>query len=169
VVSVASQRTADEERVWQLLAGIPDPEIPVISIVDLGIVRQVLVNGGSAEVALTSTYSGCPATDVIHRLVGECLASHGLRAKIRMLLSPAWTTDWISAEGRRKLAEYGIVPPRLLGGRHADAMSINDEAVACPRCQSERTERLTEFGSTPCKSLYRCGACLEPFERFKCL
>jgi ring-1,2-phenylacetyl-CoA epoxidase subunit PaaD len=164
-----SARTPEEERVWKILESVLDPEIPVLSIVDLGIVRQVTVGAGGVEVGLTSTYSGCPATDVIRRLVNEALATHRVQASVRMILNPAWTTEWISAEGRRKLGEYGIAPPRVLAGTHLDATSANEQAVDCPRCGAAHTERLSEFGSTPCKSLYRCKECREPFERFKCL
>jgi ring-1,2-phenylacetyl-CoA epoxidase subunit PaaD len=169
---VSAERQSDagtEERVWQLLSDIPDPEIPLVSIVDLGIVRHVAVNPEGIEVGLTPTYSGCPATDVIREQVEEALARQRIAARVRMIVSPAWTTEWISAEGRRKLGASGIVPPRLLAGTGVSAMVANEESVACPRCRSMRTERLSEFGSTPCKSLYRCLECLEPFERFKCL
>jgi len=165
----ASATLATEERVWSILRGVADPEIPVISIVDLGIVRHVAVDGLGIEIGLTPTYSGCPATDVIRELVAEAMTAHGLQARLRMVLSPPWTTDWISSEGRRKLQDYGIVPPRLLAGARYNVAAANEEQVACPRCQSARTERVSEFGSTPCKSLYRCRECLEPFERFKCL
>jgi ring-1,2-phenylacetyl-CoA epoxidase subunit PaaD len=166
----AAQHTAvDEARVQQILATIPDPEIPVISIVDLGIVRSVVCDASGVEVGLTSTYSGCPATDVIRSTVLETLQAHGVKARVRMILNPPWTTDWISVSGRAKLAAYGIVPPRWLHGTRGKATDINDEPVACPRCQSAETELTSEFGATPCKALYRCRSCLEPFERFKCL
>lgn len=167
--AVVNARTPQEERVWKLLESVLDPEIPVLSIVDLGIVRHVTVGAAGVDVGLTSTYSGCPATDVIRRLVNEALATDGVEARVRMILNPPWTTEWISAEGRRKLAEYGIAPPRVLDGTRLDAMSANEQPVDCPRCGSAHTERLSEFGSTPCKSLYRCEDCREPFERFKCL
>jgi len=158
-----------EARVWSILENIADPEIPAISIVDLGIVRHVTADSRGVEVGLSPTYSGCPATDVIRSLVVESLAAHGLEAQIRMVLNPPWTTDWISAAGREKLHGYGIVPPRLLAGAAGGAEAANDEIPACPHCRSAQTERISEFGSTPCKSLYRCRDCLEPFERFKCL
>ncbi len=166
---LAQHATADEARVQRILAAIPDPEIPVLSIVDLGIVRSVVCSASGVEVGLTSTYSGCPATDVIRSSVLDRLREHGISARVRMILDPAWSTDWISASGRAKLADYGIVPPRLLGGAGTDALDANDQPVACPRCQSAQTERTSEFGATPCKALYRCRSCLEPFERFKCL
>ncbi len=167
--SLPRHAAVDAARVQRILESIPDPEIPVISIVDLGIVRSVVCDASGVEVGLTSTYSGCPATDVIRASVLETLQEHGIKARVRMILSPPWTTDWISASGRAKLAQYGIVPPRLLHGSRGQAMDINDEPVACPRCQSAETERTSEFGATPCKALYRCRSCLEPFERFKCL
>jgi ring-1,2-phenylacetyl-CoA epoxidase subunit PaaD len=168
-MGTAQHTAVDEARVRQILATIPDPEIPVISIVDLGIVRSVVCDASGVEVGLTSTYSGCPATDVIRGTVLETLQAHGVRARVRMILNPPWSTDWISVPGRAQLAAYGIVPPRWLHGTHGKATQINDEPVACPRCQSLETELTSEFGATPCKALYRCRSCLEPFERFKCL
>lgn len=140
------------------LEGVPDPEIPVLSIVDLGIVRHVRVaEGGAVEVGLSPTYSGCPATSVIKADVETALRRGGYReVKIVDVLSPPWTTDWITAEGRRRLHDYGIAPPSA-------------GPVACPRCGSLETTRLSEFGSTPCKALHRCTRCLEPFDHFKCL
>ena len=151
---------------WAVLDGVPDPEVPAISLRELGIVRDVrLAEDDMLEVVLTPTYSGCPATEVIDRSVVEALAEAGL-APVRTTLQrqPAWTTDWISTEGRRKLREYGIAPPgpvdpsvgapiRLVGRRPAPA------PVACPRCDSVDTERLSAFGATACKALYRCRAC----------
>jgi ring-1,2-phenylacetyl-CoA epoxidase subunit PaaD len=160
---------ADEASVWEVLRGVPDPEIPALNIVDLGIVRHVRAQPGGFEIGLTPTYSGCPATDVIRQLVDESMAAHGIRAQVAMVVRPAWTTDWISDRGRRLLAEAGIVPPARLTGAGRSASALNDDAIDCPHCQSARTARLSEFGSTPCKSLYRCHDCLEPFERFKCL
>ncbi len=149
-------------RVRAVLETVMDPEIPVVSIVDLGMLRRVEQGrDGVPEVVLSPTYTGCPATDVIRRLVEEALAKAGLApVRVRYELSPPWSTDWITEEGRRKLAEYGIAPPQLKA--HGDA------PVACPRCGSERTELVSAFGSTPCKALRRCLSCLEPFEHFKC-
>ncbi|MFO7277207.1 MAG: 1,2-phenylacetyl-CoA epoxidase subunit PaaD [Pseudomonadota bacterium] len=155
--------------VWRLLESVHDPEIPVLSIVELGIVRYVaLREDGRVEVGLTPTYSGCPATDVIRASVRDVLAKAGhADAVIREVLSPPWTSDWITEEGRRKLREFGIAPP-------ADSVSspralLGSAAVACPRCGSTQTERVSEFGSTPCKAHYRCTSCLEPFDYFKCI
>lgn len=146
------------EQVYEWLAEVPDPEIPVLSILDLGIVRDVSVNGG-VTVSLSPTYSGCPATEVIESSVLEALENQGLESiKIKRVLSPPWTTDWISDAGREKLRDYGIAPP----------VQAN-QSVACPQCESSHTERVSEFGSTPCKAAWRCRDCLEPFEYFKCL
>jgi ring-1,2-phenylacetyl-CoA epoxidase subunit PaaD len=158
---------------WRVLRDVMDPEIPVLSIVDLGIVRFVRMGrgaGGSDElhVGLTPTYSGCPATEVIRASVVRALNRAGFSpVKIENVLSPPWTSEWITAEGRRRLLSFGIAPPvapvsnprRLFG----------DIAVPCPRCGSEATERISEFGSTPCKAHYRCTECLEPFDYFKCI
>ena len=162
-----------DERVamaWKALAGVEDPEIPAISIVELGLVRFVEVRpGGGIEVGLSPTYVGCPATEVIRRTAKNALQAAGLDdVEVSHVLSPAWSSDWISEEGRRKLRDYGIVPPERTVSNLRDILRA-DHPVACPRCQSVDTERLSEFGSTPCKALHRCRACLEPFEYFKCI
>ena len=147
-----------EQRIFDVLAAVPDPEIPVVSIVDLGIVRGVELEGNSASVALTPTYSGCPATHAIELAARLALDEAGLEdVTIRTVLSPAWSTTMISEEGREKLRLYGIAPP-LEGGGPAE----------CPRCGSTQTHEVSRFGSTPCKALWRCEACAEPFDRFKC-
>jgi ring-1,2-phenylacetyl-CoA epoxidase subunit PaaD len=155
---VAAPR-AVEDRVREVLAGVPDPEIPVLSVLDLGIVRSVEQGAdGTVRIGVSPTYSGCPATAVIKRDVVRALQRAGYGGAIAFdVLSPPWTSDWISAEGHRKLREYGIAPPGT------------DRDLACPRCGSHDTRRLSEFGSTPCKALYRCESCLEPFDRFKCI
>ena len=157
------------QRVWHLLEEVKDPEIPVLSVVDLGIARDVRVRDGEVEVVITPTYSGCPAMDAITRDIAHALAEAGLTdARVTTQLAPAWTTDWLSEAGREKLAAYGIAPPA-----HAshDKRALLGEArvIACPRCRSLHTERLSEFGSTACKALYRCLDCLEPFDYFKCV
>ncbi len=161
----------DLQRAWAALDAVPDPEVPVLSVRDLGIVRDVreLPGGeGGIEVVLTPTYSGCPATEVIASSVREALQAAGFeRVTVTHQLAPAWTTDWISAEGRRKLREYGIAPPGAVREAGSDTVRIRPRHVACPRCGSEDTERLSAFGATACKSLYRCLACREPFEHFK--
>ncbi|TWI66258.1 ring-1,2-phenylacetyl-CoA epoxidase subunit PaaD [Pseudoduganella lurida] len=169
----------NEATVWQWLEEIPDPEIPVISIVDLGIVRAVQADGDAVTVTITPTYSGCPAMQVIATAVREALAEHGVeQVRIVTQLSPAWTTDWLSEAGKRKLRGYGIAPPvqqavDLSGLRSGLAAAVSRRgpaapAVACPHCGSHHTERTSQFGSTPCKALYRCRDCREPFDHFKC-
>ena len=149
------------------LSEVPDPEIPVLTIADLGILRDVTVDG-DVVVALTPTYTGCPATEVIEQSVIDTLHWHGIEnVSIDRVLSPPWTTDWISEDGRDKLREYGIAPPEQ--GASKRALLHGDRSVACPRCQSLETEIVSEFGSTACKAAYRCRACLEPFEYFKCI
>ena len=139
--------------IWAVLKEVPDPEIPAVSVLDLGIVRSV----EEARVIITPTYSGCPATDFIERSIREALDAAGYRdVAIETQLSPPWTTDWISEEGREKLRAYGIAPPELA------------KSATCPRCGSTDTEEVSRFGSTPCKAQCRCRDCLEPFDRFKC-
>ncbi len=156
---------------WRVLDGVPDPEVPAISVRELGIVRDVLAHDDGLEVVLTPTYSGCPATEVIERSVLEAIDAAGLGpARVSMRRAPAWTTDWISDEGRRKLREYGIAPPGPTGAVPAAGAPIRivrRERIACPRCGSTHTEQLSAFGSTACKALYRCLSCQEPFEFFK--
>jgi ring-1,2-phenylacetyl-CoA epoxidase subunit PaaD len=157
---------AKEAAVWAVLQSVPDPEIPVLSIVELGIVRRVVVREGEpVRVALTPTYSGCPATEVIRAQVLGTLAAHGFAdAVLEEELNPPWTSDWLSAQGRAKLAAFGIAPPQ------AAVTSLRAlRPVPCPRCGSLATECLSEFGSTPCKAHHRCMSCAEPFDYFKCL
>ena len=158
----------DEEAIWAVLKGVPDPEIPVVSVVDLGIVREVAPD----KVRITTTYSGCPATSVIQQTIREALDAAGFGdVAIETVLSPPWTTDWISEDGRRKLEAYGIAPPAENAGGPSvfDRLLRKPLTIACPRCKSENTSRISEFGSTPCKAQYRCDACLEPFDYFKCI
>jgi len=156
-----------KEQVFDWLSEVLDPEIPVLSITDLGIVRDVVVND-RVTVTLTPTYSGCPATEVIEQSVADALRDHGLEnAAIKRTLSPPWTTDWISDEGREKLRQYGIAPPAKAASKRA--LLASGRPIACPRCESTKTALVSEFGSTACKASYRCEACLEPFEYFKCI
>lgn len=149
--------SCSEEQVFEWLSAVPDPEIPVLSILDLGIVRDVAVDS-TVTVTITPTYSGCPATEVIESSVVSALHDHGVDAvEVVRALSPPWTTDFISAVGRKKMREYGIAPP----SRRQD--------ITCPQCDSSDTECVSEFGSTACKASWRCRSCLEPFEFFKCL
>jgi ring-1,2-phenylacetyl-CoA epoxidase subunit PaaD len=150
--------TYRREQILDWLSEIADPEIPVLTIVDLGILRDVTC-GDVVTVSLAPTYSGCPATEAIERSVVTALEERGVsEVRIRRVLSPPWTTDWISNEGRKKLRVYGIAPPER-----------RDRPIACPRCNSANTEVVSEFGSTACKASYKCSDCLEPFEYFKCL
>ena len=159
---------ATEARVWALLEQIPDPEIPVITITDLGIVRWVRTDEDRITVGLSPTYTGCPATEVIAAQVVATLRDAGITAvTTEQVLSPPWTTDWIGASGRKKLKAYGIVPPAEGGSKQA--LLQGERAIACPRCDSTVTTKVSEFGSTPCKASYKCGECLEPFEYFKCI
>jgi ring-1,2-phenylacetyl-CoA epoxidase subunit PaaD len=171
-VNAAPLESADGRvsRAWAALASVEDPEIPAVSIVDLGLIRSVKVQaGGTLDVGLSPTYVGCPATEVIKRSVRDALSSAGVGDfTVTTVLSPAWTSDWISADGRRKLAAYGIVPPLQSSSSMRELLRGN-RPIACPRCHSIDTECISEFGSTPCKALHRCRACLEPFEYFKCI
>ena len=172
MVSDAVTSDTGLDRVWALLGQVMDPEIPVISVVDLGIVREVREGAGGIEVTITPTYSGCPATRQIEQDIRAALARAGFDANLRIVLSPAWTTDWISEAGRAKLAAYGIAPPvsgRIVGKSARRALFSAHPEVACPQCGSLHTEMISEFGSTPCKALWRCTACREPFDYFKCL
>ena len=155
---------------WSALESVEDPEIPTLSIVDLGLIRSVKPQSdGVLAVGLSPTYIGCPATEVIRRSVEGALRNAGVGAfVVTSVLSPAWSSDWITAEGRRKLEIYGIVPPQQSASSMRDILR-QDRPVACPRCQSTDTECISEFGSTPCKALHRCRGCLEPFEYFKCI
>jgi ring-1,2-phenylacetyl-CoA epoxidase subunit PaaD len=161
------------ERAWSVLGTVLDPEVPALSVCDLGIVRDVVERDDGLEVVLTPTYSGCPATEVIERNVLEALDAAGLGpARATLQRAPAWTTDWISDEGRRKLHDYGIAPPgACAAGEGVPIRIVRPQtrlpSVDCPRCGSARTERLSAFGSTACKALWRCLACREPFEHFK--
>jgi len=169
------------EQVWEWLAEIPDPEIPAVSVVDLGIVRDVAWSEDEAEtlrVTVTPTYSGCPATDVIGQQIRTQLLDRGIeKVDLRVQLSPAWTTDWLTDVARKKLRDYGIAPPTEEAATAGDALAASlvmlgnephKHVLACPRCNSTHNEMISRFGSTPCKSLHRCLNCREPFEHFKC-
>lgn len=147
------------------IAALPDPEIPILTLGDLGVIRDVVVDGDAVRVGVAPTYTSCPATEYIETSVRRELEQSGFRRiEVERRLSPPWTTDWISTEGRRKLEAYGIAPPSGRAG-----VGGEDRPVACPRCGATATTRVSEFGSTPCKAAYTCDACLEPFEYFKCL
>lgn len=153
---------------WATLASVPDPEVPVLSVVDLGIVRALDIAGDDeVSVTLTPTYSGCPATEVIQESVVQALRNAGARSvTVTTRLDPAWTSDWIAPEAAEKLRAYGIAPPHLKAA-DAQPLRFHPKGIACPRCASANTQRLSAFGSTACKALYRCLDCLEPFEHFK--
>ncbi len=147
------------KEVWSWLGEVPDPEIPVISLVDLGIIRAVGWDHETLVITVTPTYSGCPATSLIEMEIERAIYAHGIEAvRIKRQISPPWTTDWITPEGREKLEAYGIAPPDPAGGPQQ-----------CPHCGSRNVERISQFGSTPCKAQWRCKDCLEPFDYFKCI
>ena len=159
----------DKEKIWHLLSTVADPEVPVLNILDLGIVRNVIVSsaleglGEVVEIIITPTYTGCPAMDMISIDIKLKLLENGFKNfKITSVLSPAWTTDWMSEEGKRKLKEYGIAPP------HSRADDTADPVIECPQCNSTNTKLISQFGSTACKALYQCQDCKEPFDYFKC-
>lgn len=150
------------EALWGLLEQVSDPEIPVLSIVDLGIVRDIKIHEEEIEIIITPTYSGCPAMDAISMDIRLKLIEHGFKnVKITSVLSPAWTTDWMTEEGKLKLNKYGIAPPKM-------SIDLFDTPPICPQCDSKNTKLLSQFGSTACKALYQCDDCKEPFDYFKC-
>ena len=147
------------EQVWEWMDAIPDPEIPVISLVDLGIIRDVAWNEDTLVVSVTPTYSGCPATSFINMEIESALRGHGIeKLELKRQLSPPWTTDWLTEKGTAKLEEYGIAPPQPSGG-----------PKCCPLCGDSDLSKISQFGSTPCKAQWRCNSCLEPFDYFKCI
>lgn len=156
----------DRARAWRAAAAVPDPEIPCVTVADLGILRAVDFVDGVATAKVTPTYNGCPAVLAIELAVEAALRDAGFEAKVERVIAPAWTTDWITDEGREKLRAYGIAPPVKGSGKGSLFAEIE---VACPQCGSTDTSRISEFGSTACKALYRCGACAEPFDYFKCI
>ncbi|MDN5849617.1 MAG: phenylacetate-CoA oxygenase subunit PaaJ [Nitrococcus sp.] len=159
--------TPAQVQAW--LEAVADPEIPVLSIADLGILRDVLCRDGELVVVITPTYSGCPAMHAIEQAIGAELRRHGVEHfHVHTRLAPAWSSDWITAAGRRKLLDYGIAPPAQSASGRREPPD-GEPRVACPRCGSAQTTRISEFGSTACKAFYRCGDCLEPFDYFKCI
>lgn len=161
-----SEQASDERRAWEAAAAVLDPEVPCVSVADLGILRSVRIEDGVAVAALSPTYSGCPAVLAIELAVEAALREAGFEARTERVLTPPWTTDWITDEGREKLRAYGIAPPEGPAGK---AALFGAGPVACPRCGSRDTEELSAFGSTACKAQWRCRACLEPFDHFKCI
>lgn len=161
--------TSDKKLIYSYLEEIKDPEVPVLSITDLGIVRDVMLNNDEPEVIITPTYTGCPAMDMITASIKLVLTSYGYKnVKVTSVLSPAWTTDWMSEEGKRKLKAYGIAPPNPKQQVCHENLFAPNESVQCPQCNSYHTHRISEFGSTACKALYQCDYCKEPFDYFKC-
>jgi ring-1,2-phenylacetyl-CoA epoxidase subunit PaaD len=167
LLPVNGEKDALQSRAHHAAASVPDPEIPVVTVADLGILRSVEIEDGIAVARVTPTYSGCPATLAIELAIETALRDAGFEARIERVMSPAWTTDWITDEGREKLRAYGIAPPQQAS--NSIRALFGETEVACPKCGSPETERLSEFGSTPCKALYRCTACREPFDYFKCI
>ena len=156
-----------EDQIWRWLGEVPDPEIPVVSVVDLGIVRGINLEADAVEVEVAPTYSGCPATEVIEDSIAGKLRDEGVTGvTVRRVLSPPWTTDWISESGKQKLKAYGIAPPV---GSSDKRELVGKSPIHCPRCNAASTTQVSEFGSTACKASYKCDDCLEPFEYFKCI
>ena len=160
------------KKIWQILETVCDPEVPVLTIIDLGIVRDVKVNDNAIEIIITPTYTGCPAMDMISMNIRLSLLEHGIKnLRISSVLSPAWTTDWMSEAGKEKLKEYGIAPPRykrVNDGQTSNELFAEENNIECPLCHSQHTKLLSQFGSTACKALYQCADCKEPFDYFKC-
>jgi ring-1,2-phenylacetyl-CoA epoxidase subunit PaaD len=165
---VVTATDLNEARAWAAAAAVPDPEIPAVTVADLGILRGVRIKDGIAIASVTPTYTGCPAVMVIELAVKQALTDAGFDARIERAMAPAWTTDWITDEGREKLRAYGIAPPAK-GASNSRGALFSDALAACPRCASMDTELISQFGSTPCKALRRCRACREPFDHFKCI
>lgn len=152
-----------KDTIWTILEQVADPEVPVLSVIDLGIIRDVIVTNDFIEVVITPTYTGCPAMDMISMDIRLRLAEQGFtNVKITSVLSPAWTTDWMTESGKQKLNAYGIAPPKYGADRDGETH------IACPQCHSQNTKLLSQFGSTACKALYQCNDCKEPFDYFKC-
>lgn len=166
MVTVPAKNDKRAARAWVAAAAVLDPEVPCVTVADLGILRSIEMEDGVAVVKVTPTYSGCPAVLAIELAIEAALLKAGFKARIERVLSPAWTTDWITKEGREKLRAFGIAPP---AGSHSIRTLFGEIEVACPRCGSEVTEKISEFGSTACKAQYRCKTCAEPFDYFKCL
>jgi len=157
-----------KESIYQLLAQVPDPEIPVVNIIEMGMIRDVIVTPEKVEVFLCPTYSGCPAMDMIESMVKEKLLASGvLNVLVTLVYKPAWTTDWMNTQTKEKLRAFGIAPP--VGKVLSKKSLLANETVACPQCRSENTKIKSMFGSTACKALYTCSDCLEPFDYFKCI
>lgn len=162
---MVNSATTHPAEVWQILETVMDPEVPVLSVVDLGVIRAVDVEGKQVTVTITPTYTGCPAMDMIAMQIRMALIAAGYAPTIKTILSPAWTTDWMTEKGKQQLKAYGIAPPV---GKSMDAAYLEDLVVPCPQCQSTHTVLVSQFGSTACKALFKCEECKEPFDYFKC-
>ena len=161
-------KTHIDKKLIPILEAVFDPEIPVLSVIDMGVVRSAKLTGNTAELTITPTYSGCPAMDVIEADIKAALKKAGYEARVELVLSPAWTTDWITERGRKALEKYGIAPP-LEAHADKEALLGDKKIIKCPRCRSAHTKLISQFGSTACKALFKCQDCLEPFDYFKCL
>lgn len=157
-----------ERALWDILASVHDPEIPVLSIMDMGVVREAVLKDGVAKIKITPTYSGCPAMDVIGDDIKSALKAAGYKSEVELVLSPAWTTDWITEKGRKALEKYGIAAP-LSAEADKEALLGNKKIVKCTNCGSTNTRLVSQFGSTACKAMFQCNDCQEPFDYFKCL
>jgi ring-1,2-phenylacetyl-CoA epoxidase subunit PaaD len=157
-----------DKQLYLILEQVSDPEIPVLSILEMGVVRSAQLINSIVQVVITPTYSGCPAMDVIGDDIKKILKEHGYDAKVKLVLSPAWTTDWITEKGRQALLKYGIAPP-LEADADKDVLLGGKKLVGCPQCGSTNTKMVSQFGSTACKAFFQCEDCLEPFDYFKCL
>jgi ring-1,2-phenylacetyl-CoA epoxidase subunit PaaD len=171
---MVKEMNTDKQKILSLFEQVPDPEVPVLSVIDLGIVRDVIFfntpsGAGGVEVIITPTYSGCPAMDIISMQIKMILLEHGFKKVIvTNTLSPAWTTEWMSEAGKEKLRAYGIAPPNAVQSVCDVKLFAEQETVQCPHCKSYTTILISQFGSTACKALYKCNNCLEPFDYFKC-
>ena len=157
------------QEIWKILETVTDPEVPVLSVIDLGIVRNVEINADDIIITVTPTYSGCPATEVINMFIKLALIENGYKnVQVKTVLSPAWTTEWMTETGKEKLKAYGIAPPKPMQVVCTPAHFQEEEAIECPHCNSYHTRLISRFGSTACKALYQCEDCKEPFDYFKC-
>ncbi len=157
-----------DPKLTAILESVSDPEIPVLSIMEMGVVRKAEIKNNIAQITITPTYSGCPAMDVIGDDIRKAFKEQGIEAKIELVLAPAWTTDWITPKGRKALEAYGIASP-LEPEADIDALLGNKKLVKCPQCGSQNTKMISQFGSTACKAFFQCQDCQEPFDYFKCL
>lgn len=155
------------ERIYNILETVYDPEVPVLTVVDLGIIREIIIQNEEVLIQITPTYTGCPAMKLIESNIHAALDHEGIKNNIQTVLSPAWTTDWMSEKGKEKLKAYGIAPP-FRHARVTTGFFEAEDVISCPRCNSENTKKISEFGSTACKALYQCQDCKEPFDYFKC-